>query len=117
MSDDTIGVKVWLYGDLKKYGGQAAELAHARLDLELAAGTRMRDLLYRIVVFGSIGYAVGGKGHHLYQRRSHRYAWCRPVAPFDTPVCPDCRQAGDRQGSGQTTVPLNYNLQKGKVTS
>ena len=48
MSDDTIGVKVWLYGDLKKYGGQAAELAHSRLDLELAAGTRMRDLLAQL---------------------------------------------------------------------
>jgi hypothetical protein len=50
MSDDTIRVEVWLYGDLKKYGGQAAELAHARLGLELAAGTRMRDLLAQLVM-------------------------------------------------------------------
>ena len=41
----TISVDLWLYGPLARYGGKAARKAHAHLELELPAGSRMRDLL------------------------------------------------------------------------
>jgi sulfur carrier protein ThiS len=44
----TITVDVWLYGPLARYGGEAARKAHANLQLELPAGSRLRDLLERL---------------------------------------------------------------------
>jgi hypothetical protein len=41
----TITVDLWLYGALARYGGEAARRAHAHLQLELPAGSRLRDLL------------------------------------------------------------------------
>jgi hypothetical protein len=42
---ETITVEVWLYGPLAHYGGKTAGKSHARLQLDLPAGSRMRDLL------------------------------------------------------------------------
>ena len=42
---ETITIDLWLYGPLARYGGDAARRAHANLQLELPAGSRMRDLL------------------------------------------------------------------------
>ena len=42
---ETITVDVWLYGPLARYGGSAARKAHANLQLELPAGSRLRDIL------------------------------------------------------------------------
>jgi hypothetical protein len=47
---DTFQVDVWLYGPLARYGGQAARKAHANLQLELPAGSRVRDLLARLAL-------------------------------------------------------------------
>ena len=41
----TIHIEVWLYGPLARYGGEAARKSHANLQLQLPAGSRMRDLL------------------------------------------------------------------------
>jgi len=41
----TITVEVWLYGPLAQYGGEAAGKSHTSLQLDLPAGSRMRDLL------------------------------------------------------------------------
>ncbi|MBC7259113.1 MAG: MoaD/ThiS family protein [Chloroflexi bacterium] len=40
-----IVVDVWLYGALAKYGGEAAESAHANLKVSLPEGSTMADLL------------------------------------------------------------------------
>lgn len=42
---ETITVEVWLYGPLARYGGETASKSHANLQLELPAGSRLRDLL------------------------------------------------------------------------
>jgi hypothetical protein len=42
---ETITLDVWLYGPLARYGGEAARKAHAHLQPELPAGSRIRDLL------------------------------------------------------------------------
>ena len=47
---DTLQVDVWLYGPLARYGGEAARKAHANLQLELPAGSRVRDLLARLAL-------------------------------------------------------------------
>ena len=49
-SVETITLDVWLYGPLARYGGEAARRAHAHLQPELPAGTRMRDLLARLAL-------------------------------------------------------------------
>ena len=41
----TITLEVWLYGPLAQYGGDASKKTHARLNLTLPAGSRIRDLL------------------------------------------------------------------------
>ena len=46
----TITVDVWLYGPLARYGGEAARKAHANLQLELPAGSRLCDLLERLAL-------------------------------------------------------------------
>ena len=38
-------VDVWLYGDLKSYGGKAAENSFANLQIELDEGSTVADLL------------------------------------------------------------------------
>ena len=40
-----IQVEVWLYGPLARYGGEAARKSHAKLELQLPVGSRVRDLL------------------------------------------------------------------------
>jgi hypothetical protein len=47
---ETINVDVWLYGPLARYGGTAARKAHANLQLELPAGSRLRDILARLAL-------------------------------------------------------------------
>ena len=47
---ETITVDVWLYGPLARYGGAAARKAHANLQLELPAGSLLRDLLARLAL-------------------------------------------------------------------
>ena len=47
---ETLQVDVWLYGPLARYGGEAARRAHANLQLELPAGSRVRDLLARLAL-------------------------------------------------------------------
>ena len=42
---DRIRVNVWLYGPLARYGREAAKKSHANMHLELATGSRLRDLL------------------------------------------------------------------------
>jgi hypothetical protein len=42
---ETITVHVWLYGPLARYGGGAAKKSYANLQMELRAGSRIRDLL------------------------------------------------------------------------
>jgi hypothetical protein len=42
---ETIAVEVWLYGPLARYGGKAAGKSHTSLQLDLPAGSRIRDLL------------------------------------------------------------------------
>jgi len=46
----TITVDVWLYGPLARYGGEAARKAHANLQLELPADSRVRDLLAHLAL-------------------------------------------------------------------
>jgi sulfur carrier protein ThiS len=46
----TVVVDVWLYGPLARYGGEAAQKSHANLQLELPAGSRVRDLLARLTL-------------------------------------------------------------------
>lgn len=41
----TITTEVWLYGPLARYGGEAAGKGYANLQLNLPAGSRMRNLL------------------------------------------------------------------------
>jgi len=41
-------LEVWLYGPLARYGGDANRGSHAQIHLEMAEGTRMRDLLARL---------------------------------------------------------------------
>jgi hypothetical protein len=43
-------VEVWLYGPLSRYGGQADQGSHARLDLELPAGSTVGDLMTRLSI-------------------------------------------------------------------
>ena len=43
--DRVVCVNVWLYGPLARYAGPAARLGYARLDVQLPAGSRVRDLL------------------------------------------------------------------------
>jgi hypothetical protein len=40
-----IGIEVWLYGPLARYGGEAARKSYANLQLHVPAGSRIRDLL------------------------------------------------------------------------
>jgi hypothetical protein len=47
---ETIILDVWLYGPLARYGGEAARRAHAHLQPELPAGSRLRDLLERLAL-------------------------------------------------------------------
>ena len=42
---ETITVEVWLYGPLARYGGEAARKSHAKLNLSLPVGSRIRDVL------------------------------------------------------------------------
>lgn len=41
----TITVDIWLYGPLARYGDEAAKKSHANLEIEMTAGSRIRDLL------------------------------------------------------------------------
>ncbi len=50
MDGPFIEVEVWLYGSLKKYGGQAAQVAHAELHVRLPVGAKMRRLLAQLGV-------------------------------------------------------------------
>lgn len=43
-----IKVELWLYGPLARYGGEANQGSHARMDLELSAETTVEDLLARL---------------------------------------------------------------------
>lgn len=45
---DTIHVDVWLYGPIARYAGDQSKGSHANLDLEMPAGSTMRDLLERL---------------------------------------------------------------------
>ena len=47
---ETINLDVWLYGPLARYGGEAARKGHAHVELELPAGSRMRDLLAHLAL-------------------------------------------------------------------
>jgi hypothetical protein len=47
---ETITVDVWLYGPLARYGGDAASKTYANLQLELPAGSQMRDLLKHLAL-------------------------------------------------------------------
>ena len=47
---ETITVDVWLYGPLARYGGKAARRAHANLQIELPAGSQMRDLFEHLAL-------------------------------------------------------------------
>lgn len=47
MSEELIEVEVWLYGEMKKYGGEAAP-GYAALRLSLPKGTTMRYLLEKL---------------------------------------------------------------------
>ena len=47
---ETITVDVWLYGPLAHYGGDAASKSYANLQLELPAGSQMRDLLKHLAL-------------------------------------------------------------------
>lgn len=49
-------VEVWLYGPLSRYGGEHAKAGYARLDLDLADGSKMSDLL------SQVGIPLGDKG-------------------------------------------------------
>jgi hypothetical protein len=42
---ETITVEVWLYGPLAHYAGDAARKSYANLNLEMPAGSRIRDIL------------------------------------------------------------------------
>lgn len=42
---ERITVEVWLYGPLARYGGEAARKSHAKLNLSLPVGSRIRDVL------------------------------------------------------------------------
>ncbi|HEC33906.1 MAG TPA: MoaD/ThiS family protein [Chloroflexi bacterium] len=44
----TIRVEVWLYGPLARYAGEAGQGSHARLDVELPAGSTMESLIHRL---------------------------------------------------------------------
>ena len=48
MGEGLIEVEVWLYGEMKRYGGEAAQIGHAALHLALPIGATMRDLLERL---------------------------------------------------------------------
>ena len=43
-----ITVDVWLYGELRKYGGEACEISHANVKCRLPRGATMADLLDRL---------------------------------------------------------------------
>jgi len=43
-----IKIDVWLYGPLARYGGTAHDPGYAHLELEMAGGSRMRDLLAQL---------------------------------------------------------------------
>jgi hypothetical protein len=42
---ESIEVEVWLYGPLARYGGDASEKIHAKLQVDLPGGSRIEDLL------------------------------------------------------------------------
>ena len=42
---DTIQIELWLYGPLARYAGEQSQGSHAQLNLDLPAGTTMRELL------------------------------------------------------------------------
>jgi hypothetical protein len=46
----TIKVEVWLYGPLARYGGNASKKSYSQLELNLPTGTRMCDLLEKLVM-------------------------------------------------------------------
>ncbi len=56
MDDQFIEVEVWLYGSLKRYGGEAAQVAHAQLNVRLPVGAKMGHLL------AQLGMPVAEKG-------------------------------------------------------
>ncbi len=43
-----IKIELWLYGPLARYGGPASQGSHARLDMELPAGSTLRDLVAQL---------------------------------------------------------------------
>jgi hypothetical protein len=43
-----IMIELWLYGPLARYGGAASRGSHARLDMELPAGSTLRDLVAQL---------------------------------------------------------------------
>ena len=47
---ETITLEVWLYGPLARFGGKAAGKSHARLHLDLPAGSRIKDLLEHLTM-------------------------------------------------------------------
>ena len=44
----TIKVETWLYGPIARYAGEQSQGSYAQLDLEMPAGSTMRDLLARL---------------------------------------------------------------------
>ncbi|MFN2217332.1 MAG: MoaD/ThiS family protein, partial [Anaerolineae bacterium] len=45
---NTIQIELWLYGPLARYAGEQSQGSYAQLNLELQAGTTMRDLLEQL---------------------------------------------------------------------
>jgi hypothetical protein len=45
---EVIHVEVWLYGPIARYAGEQSQGSYAQLDLELPAGSTMRDLIDRL---------------------------------------------------------------------
>lgn len=45
---DSIEVEVWLYGPMARYAGDQSQGSYAQLQIQLPAGSTMRDLLDRL---------------------------------------------------------------------
>jgi len=47
---ETIAIQVWLYGPMAKYAGEASQGSYAQLNLELADGSTMGDLVRQLEI-------------------------------------------------------------------
>jgi sulfur carrier protein ThiS len=45
MNEDKVGIEIWLYGPLARYSEEKSGAGHARLELELEAGSTLADVI------------------------------------------------------------------------